>query len=181
MPNRDPRTDAQLFREAIGADRGEVRALPATATPPAPPKPRPAARMAARDEALAREELRQLSDADLPEAGARGWLRKDVPTKTYDRLARGEFAIQDELVLDRLPLRLARRQIAGFLHDCRRRGLGCVRIVHRRDPADDAGRRGSACPIESALEHRNDVAAFHATDHGSGSTFVTLLLGGRRS
>ena len=50
----DAGDDADLFRAAIGADRGQVRALPDAAPPPAAPKPRPSAKMARRDEDAAR-------------------------------------------------------------------------------------------------------------------------------
>ena len=42
-PARADPDDAALFREAIGADRGKVRALPDAPLPPAAPKPKPSA------------------------------------------------------------------------------------------------------------------------------------------
>ena len=57
-PEIDDRDDAELFRAAIGADRGKVRALPEAPLPPAPPKPKPSAKMARRDEDAARDEFR---------------------------------------------------------------------------------------------------------------------------
>ena len=71
---RDPRDDgeddaapddAALFRDAIGP----VRALPARPAPPAKPRPRPAPRMAQRDEAEAASEFRRALTADALEAG----------------------------------------------------------------------------------------------------------------
>ena len=58
-PEPDDRDDAELFRAAIGADRGEVRALPAAPMPPSGPKPKPSAKMARRDEDEARAAFRQ--------------------------------------------------------------------------------------------------------------------------
>ena len=49
----DEDDDATLFREAVGP----VKPLPESAPPPRKPRPRPAARMAERDEIEARSEF----------------------------------------------------------------------------------------------------------------------------
>lgn len=163
MPTHDPDNDGQLFRAAIGADRGEVRVLPATAPPPDPPKPHPAARMAERDARVAQAELAQLDAATVRSAEARTWVRPGIPARIRAQLAQGEFAVQRELDLGGRPHAAALSRLAAFLRVCRHDGLGCVRIVHRcARMAPTAGRAG-ACAIEAALEHRAAVLAVHAT------------------
>src|SRR5690242_20305996 len=98
-PEPDDRDDAELFRTAIGADRGKVRALPDAAPPPAAPRPKPSTKMARRDEDEAREELRNAAISALEAGDALGYRRDEVPPQVLKRLARGEYAAQEELDL----------------------------------------------------------------------------------
>ncbi|MBZ0087409.1 MAG: hypothetical protein K8F33_04865 [Thermomonas sp.] len=178
MPEHDDSDGGRLFREAIGADRGEVRRLPATGLPPSPPRPAPAAKMAARDAQLARAEFRELAASAQPDG--RLWRRDGVPPRLLEQLAHGAFAVQAEFRTDPRSRASVQRQITGFLHDCRARALGCVQIVlpipaHGDDPATD-----NADPIERALEKRDAVIAYQAV-RGSGALVLTALLAGRRA
>ena len=106
-PAPDDRDDAELFRMAIGADRGKVRALPATPAPPAAPRPKPSTRMARRDDDEAREELRRMPASALEAGDALVHRRDDVPAQVLRRLARGEYAAQEELDLHGLSVHAA--------------------------------------------------------------------------
>lgn len=175
MPEHDDNDDGRLFREAIGADRGEVRQLPASALPPSLPQPAPAAKMAAHDARLAGEEFRQWATSAIPEATGRGWRRDGIPPLTMERLARGEFAVQAEFRAAPRSHEPLQRQIAGFLHASRRQALGCVRIILPPVSGDDAA-TSAEHPIEHALEHRAEVLAFHAATTPRGGLVLTLLL-----
>src|SRR3970040_2144738 len=121
--------DAELFRAAIGP----VRRLPEAPAPPAVVKPRPRARMAERDEANARDEFRRALDLSQLEAGdALAYRRDSLPMRAFQRLRRGEIAVQDELDLHGADMRQAETLLRTFLADARHRGLGCVRIIHGR-------------------------------------------------
>src|SRR5690606_6124431 len=95
QPEQDDRDDASLFRAAIGADRGKVRALPEAAPPPAAPKPKPAAKMARRDEEAAREEFRHMLVSALEAGDAMSYRREEITPRVLKKLARGEYAAQE--------------------------------------------------------------------------------------
>ena len=77
-PEHGDGDDGALFRSAIGADRGKVRALPDAAPPPAAPKPKPSAKMALRDEDAAREEFRHAVIAALEAGDALSYRRDGI-------------------------------------------------------------------------------------------------------
>ena len=85
-PEQDDRDDAELFRSAIGADRGKVRALPDAPPAAATPKPKPSTRMARRDEDEAREELRHAMPSALETGDALAYRRDEVPPRVLRRL-----------------------------------------------------------------------------------------------
>src|SRR5688500_2527603 len=87
---------AALFRAAIGP----VRRLPETPLPPAVPKPRARAHMAERDDAQARSEFRlAMEDKALLAGDEMRYRRDEVPQRVLQKLARGQYAVQDELDL----------------------------------------------------------------------------------
>lgn len=169
--------DAALFREAIGADRGKVRAMPAAPPPPAPPKPKPSAKMARRDEEAAREEFRHVVIAALEAGDVLSFRRETVPPQVLKRLARGEYAAQEELDLHGLPARSAEALLREFLRDCRAHGVGCVRIVHGKGRNSEERLPVLKNLVDRVLRHRADVLAFHsppAAQGGSGAVLVLL-------
>ena len=177
-PPADERLDdAELFRAAIGADRGKVRALPEATLPPAPPKPRPSAKMGRRDEDAAREEFRHVVVAALEAGDTLSHRRDNVPPQVLKKLARGEYAAQEELDLHGLPAQTAEALLRAFLRDCRTHGVGCVRIVHGKGLHS-----GERLPVlknlvDRILRQRADVLAFHwppAAQGGAGAVLVLL-------
>ncbi len=179
------RDDAALFRDAIGP----VRRLPVTAPPPGAPKPRPRARMAERDELDARESFRRGLDPAgsgtdrMPlEVGDALTYRGDhLPPTVFQRLRRGEIAVQDELDLHGADARDAESLLRGFIADAHQRGLGCVRVIHGKGLHGDTlfGSRG--VPVlknltDRLLRHRADVLAFHSAPAAQGGTGAVLVL-----
>ncbi len=175
-PADDAPDDAALFRDAIGADRGKVRALPAAAPPPAVPKPRPAAKMAHRDEAAAREEFRHVVVAALEAGDVLSYRRDSVPPQVLKKLARGEYAAQEELDLHGLPARTAEALLREFLRDCRTHGVGCVRVVHGKGRNSEERLPVLKNLVDRVLRQRADVLAFHSPPAAQGGTGAVLVL-----
>ncbi len=164
---------AALFRDAIGP----VRELPARAAPPAKPKPRPLARMAARDEAEARSEFRRMLDADVLAAGdALAYRRDTVPARVWQRLRRGQYAAQDELDLHHAGTAQAETLLRRFLLDARHAGLGCVRIIHGKGLHGDSATPVLKNLVDRLLRQRADVLAFHSAPPAQGGTGAVLVL-----
>ena len=170
--------DAQLFRDAIGP----VRELPAVPLPPDRPRPRPAARMAERDEAEARSEFAKLLDADRIEAGdVLRYRRDEVPPHVLRRLQRGAYAVQDELDLHGADATTATRLLREFLRTATQSGLGCVRIVHGKGLGSKEPGSGGVAPVlknlvDRLLRQRSDVLAFHSAPAAQGGTGAVLVL-----
>jgi len=180
-PEPDDRDDAELFRAAIGADRGKVRALPATPAPPAAPKPRPSAKMARRDEDDAREEFRRMAIPVLESGDTLAYRRDGIPPQVLRRLARGEYAAQEELDLHGLPARDAESLLREFLRDCRAHGVGCVRIVHGKGRNSEERLPVVKNLVDRVLRQRADVLAFHSPPPAQGGTGAVLVLLERQS
>jgi DNA-nicking Smr family endonuclease len=174
--DREDRDDASLFREAIGAHRGKVRELPPAAPPPATPRPKPSARMARRDEDAAREEFRHVVVGALEAGDALSYRREGVSPMLLKRLARGEYAAQEELDLHGLPARTAEAMLREFLRDCRAHGLGCVRIVHGKGRNSEERLPVLKNLVDRVLRHRADVLAFHSPPAAQGGTGAVLVL-----
>lgn len=168
--------DAALFRNAIGVDRGKIRAMPEMPAPPTPPKPRPSAKMARLDEAQARDAFQHAVIAELEAGDMLSYRREGVPPLVLKRLARGEYAAQEELDLHGLPARTAEALLREFLRDCRAHGVGCVRIVHGKGM--NSGERLPVLKnlVDRVLRHRADVIAFHSPPVAQGGAGAVLVL-----
>jgi len=176
----EDRDDASLFREAIGANRGKVRELPAAPLPPALPKPKPSAKMARRDEDAARVEFRNVVIAALESGDVLSYRRAEVSPMLLKRLARGEYSAQEELDLHGMSARIAEDMLREFLRDCRTHGLGCVRIVHGKGRNSEERLPVLKNLVDRALRHRADVLAFHSPPAAQGGSGAVLVLLERR-
>lgn len=176
VPDANDLDDAALFRSAIGLDRGKVRAMPDIPLPPAPPKPKPVAKMARRDEEQARDAFQHAVIAALEAGDMLSYRRNEVPPPVLKRLARGEYAAQEELDLHGLPARTAEALLREFLRDCRTHGLGCVRIVHGKGL--NSGERLPVLKnlVDRVLRQRADVLAFHSPPAAQGGAGAVLVL-----
>lgn len=171
--NAEDEDAAALFRSAIGP----VRELPSAAPPPQAPKPRPAAKMAHRDDQDARSEFRRLLDSPLLLAGdALRYRRDDVPERILQRLGRGQYAAQDELDLHRCDAATAETLLRRFLKEARDDGAGCVRIVHGKGLHADDGVPTLKNLVDRILRQRSDVLAFHSAPGAQGGTGAVLVL-----
>lgn len=164
--------DAALFRAAIGP----VRALPERAPPPAPPRPRPAARMAERDEEDAREAFRRALKSPLLAGDVLSYRRHEVAPQVLRRLARGEYAAQDELDLHSVDAMTAAAMLRVFMKESRAAGLGCVRIIHGKGLNSPDGVPTIKNMVDRLLRQRGDVLAFHSAPPAGGGTGAVLVL-----
>lgn len=146
--------------------------------------------MAERDERAALEEFRQglvmgssaSSAQALLEAGdALSYRRDALPPRAFQRLKRGEIAVQDELDLHGADARDAESLLRGFVADAHYRGLGCVRVIHGKGLHGETlfGSRGA--PVlknltDRLLRQRADVLAFHSAPLAQGGTGAVLVL-----
>lgn len=176
MPSPDDTDDedAALFRQAIG----EVKRLSAATAPPRKAPPRPAARMAERDEVDARSEFqRGLDDLALLEAGDVLSFRRDsVPPRMFQRLRKGQYSAQDELDLHGATALQAEALLREFLLEAHAHEWGCVRIIHGK-----GGRNERDIPVlknlvDRLLRQRSDVLAFHSAPPAQGGTGAVVVL-----
>ncbi len=169
-------SDADLFRSAIGAERGQVRTLPSITPPPAPAKPKPAAHMARRDEEDARDTFRSMLVSSLEAGDALSYRRDEITPRVLRKLARGDYAAQEELDLHGLPLRSAEALLREFLRDCRTHGVGCIRIIHGKGRNSEERLPVLKNMVDRVLRQRADVLAFHSPPAAQGGTGAVLVL-----
>lgn len=170
--------DAALFRQAIG----EVKPLPDSTPPPRKPRPRPAARMAERDEVDARSEFqRGLDDPALLAAGdVLSFRRGQLPPRLFQRLRKGQFSVQDELDLHGATALQAEGLLRQFLQEAHAHDHGCVRIVHGKGQRNDREIPVLKNLVDRLLRQRGDILAFHSAPPAQGGTGAVLVLLARR-
>ena len=165
--------DAALFRDAIGP----VRTLPVQAPPPAKPRPKPVPRMARRDDDEVRSEFARLLSADAIESGdALSYRRDSVPPRVLRRLARGQYAAEDELDLHGASARIAEQLLRDFLREAMQAGAACVRVVHGKGTSSGTGVPVLKNLVDRVLRQRADVLAFHSAPAAQGGTGAVLVL-----
>lgn len=132
--------------------------------------------MAERDEDKARSEFERLLESGPLESGDTLRYRRDeVGPRMLRRLARGDYAVQDELDLHHAAARQAEAMLRRFLGEVRDAGGGCVRIVHGK------GLHADGAPVlknlvDRLLRQRADVLAFHSAPPAQGGTGAVLVL-----
>lgn len=168
----DETDDAALFRAAIGP----VRELSQADPPPEKPRPRPSTRMAERDDDDARDAFRRgLADALL--AGDNlSYRRDEVPPRVLQRLARGQYAPQDEIDLHHSGAQQAEAMLRRFLKEARESGFGCVRVIHGKGLHAEDRVPTLKNLVDRLLRQRADVLAFHSAPAASGGTGAVLVL-----
>lgn len=171
----DDEDDGVVFRAAIGT----VRPLPQAPDLPARPKPRARARMAERDEDDARGEFQRGLEEEafrLERGDAMSHRRDHVPPRVLRRLARGDYAAQDELDLHHADARRAEQLLRRFIVDARDAGHACVRIVHGKGLNSEGSLPVLKNVVDRTLRQRADVLAFHSAPTGQGGTGAVLAL-----
>lgn len=169
--------DGALFRAAIGP----VRRMPVVQAGPARPRPAPGTRMRDLDEDDARTAFqRALDDAPLLAGDVSSHCRDDVPRGVLQRLARGDYAAQDELDLHHVSAAVAEAMLRRFLKESLATGMGCVRVIHGKGLNSPDGVPTIKNLVDRLLRRRGDVLAFHSAPPAQGGTGAVLVLLGRR-
>ena len=132
--------------------------------------------MARRDEDAAREEFRHVVIAALEAGDALVYRRDEIDPRVLKKLARGEYAAQEELDLHGLPAQAAERLLREFLRDCRAHGVGCVRIIHGKGRNSEERLPVVKNLVDRVLRQRADVLAFHSPPAAQGGTGAVLVL-----
>ena len=168
--------DADLFRKAISGTR-PLKSSGRVAD--AKKKPPPKAVFSRADE---NDALRESLDADIRDleehAGeAMRFHRPSVGKRTMRQLARGKFAVQDEIDLHGMTIAEAKPRLADFIDYAASSGKRCVRVVHGKGRG--SGDRGPVLKpaVNRWLRKMDVVLAFVSTrqvDGGTGAVYVLL-------
>jgi len=178
----------RIAEEESGADdSGLFRRLMADARPlVAKPKIEPhrkripaKARFAKADERAVIGELLQ-SPSDEIESGsgdALAFHRDGVGGRTFRKLSRGRFSVQDEIDLHGMTVDEARDALQEFVEQSLRRGLTCVRIVHGKGRGSGHGGPILKRKVDVWLRQWDAVLAFVSArqpDGGTGAVYTLL-------
>jgi DNA-nicking Smr family endonuclease len=167
--------DQNLFRQAVADTRPLKQELRVA-------QPRRAIARARFSREDKREILRESMQADYDERDIHSednlrFHRAAVGKRTMRKLARGSFAVQDQLDLHGMTTAEAQDALQNFITDACIRGLTCVRIVHGKGLG--SGERGPVLKrkVASLLRRWQQVLAFvsaRPVDGGTGAVYVLL-------
>jgi len=175
MKEDDAADDAELFRSLLGDARPlkhDIRA------PDYKPKPKPKARFRRQDElSVLQESIEADIDEIETEAGeALRFHRPAVGQQTLRKLARGKFAIQNEIDLHGMTVPEAKAALREFVNKSVCRGLTCVRVIHGKGLG--SGERGPVLKgkVNNWLRRWNEVLAFASARQAHGGTGALNVL-----
>jgi DNA-nicking Smr family endonuclease len=177
---RERQAREQRERDLFALTVGKVTALREVATVPGPPPPPATARQRERDEAAVMLEaisdefdVESLLDTD----DALSFRRPDIGPEVVRKLRRGVWAIQAQLDLHGLRRDEARERLNRFIHDARRGGLRCVRVIHGKGNGSPGREPVLKGKVLAWLTQKKEVIAFtqaRASDGGTGALLVLL-------
>lgn len=165
-----------LFRQMLAGSRPLAADL---RVPAHKKRPLAKARFRRDDEALVLAETLS-ADIDELEAASGERLRFHRPVvgrRTMRKLARGNFAVQDEIDLHGMTVTEAKSALRDFIDDAVLRGYTCVRVIHGKGIG--SGDRGPVLKpgVSSWLRRWSEVLAFVSTKQvhgGTGAVYVLL-------
>ena len=173
--------EQQLFALSVGS----VVAMAHVPPPARKPRPPAAARQRERDEAAVMLEaisdefdVQSLLDTD----DTLSYRSADIGPEVVRKLRRGVWAIQAQLDLHGLRREEARERLNRFVHDAKRAGLRCVRVIHGKGNGSPGREPVLKRKVQTWLVQKKEVIAFtqaRASDGGNGALLV--LLGPSRS
>lgn len=170
--------DVELFRTSVGP----VRPLRQDrhVHHRSPPRPRPLFLEADERAVL----IDMMSEAFEPVEYVTGeeliYLREGIQPRVLKRLRRGQIGVGAELDLHGMTVAVARTAIGEFLHECRRRRIQCVRIIHGKGLGSSHQGPVLKGKVGNWLRQRNEVLAYcsaRAFDGGTGAVYVLLKRG----
>lgn len=143
-------------------------------------RPLPIARQRLRDEQQVMHDSLQ-DPFDWDAAVATGdellFVRPGVPNSAVRKLKRGGWMLRAELDLHGMNGDESRLALIAFLHDCHRRDLRCVRIIHGKGLGSKNREPVLKHKVRHWLMQREDVLAFcqaRQVDGGAGAVVVLL-------
>ena len=168
--------DVHLFRQAV-ADAAPLSPHGRFLHDIPPPPPIPRSRLRDEREVI----LESLQDPERwDEATETGeelsYVRPGLPRLILRRL-RSQWVAQAELDLHGLNRLEAKHELAEFLHECRRRGVRCVRIVHGKGLGSKNREPVLKILVRHWLSQRDEVLAYvqaRPADGGGGAVMVLL-------
>lgn len=103
--------------------------------------------------------------------------RNGVGGRTFRRLSRGKFSIQDEIDLHGMTVAEAREALQQFVESSLARGLTCVRVVHGKGRGSGHGGPVLKRKVDAWLRQWEPVLAYVSArqhDGGTGAAYVLL-------
>ena len=168
--------EQQLFALSVGP----VVAMRQVAAPARKPRPPAAARQRERDEAAVMlEAISDEFDAQslLDTDDTLSYRSADIGPEVVRKLRRGVWAIQAQLDLHGLRRDEARERLNRFVHDAKRAGLRCVRVIHGKGNGSPGREPVLKRKVQTWLVQKKEVIAFtqaRASDGGNGALLVLL-------
>jgi DNA-nicking Smr family endonuclease len=168
--------EQQLFALSVGP----VVAMRQVAAPLRKPRPPATARQRERDEAAVMlEAISDEFDAQslLDTDDALSYRSADIGPEVVRKLRRGVWAIQAQLDLHGLRREEARERLNRFVHDAKRAGLRCVRVIHGKGNGSPGREPILKRKVQTWLVQKKEVIAFtqaRASDGGNGALLVLL-------
>lgn len=170
----------QRERHLFSLTVGPVVPMFSTLAAPSSPRPPATARQRERDEAAVM--LEAISDdfdvsSLLDTDDALSFRRPDIGVEVVRKLRRGVWAIQAQLDLHGLRREEARERLNRFVHDARRSGLRCVRVIHGKGNGSPGREPVLKRKVQGWLVQKKEVIAFtqaRASDGGTGALMVLL-------
>ena len=169
--------DANLFRASVSDVTPLLRPAKAEFDRPLP-RPVPAQRLRDNREALMESLSDQIPwDAGMETGEDLAYTRNGIGAQTLRKLRRGHWMTQGELDLHGLTVEEARAMLVEFLHQCARRGLRCIRIIHGKGLGSKNREPVLKRKVAGWLMQRDEILAFcqaRSAEGGSGAVVVLL-------
>lgn len=144
------------------------------------PRPAPYPRQRELDEAAALAESMSdevnLESLLLTDDGL-SFRRPGIGPDVVTRLRRGHWALQGEIDLHGHTRDQARDALAGYLNECQRRGMRCLRVVHGKGHGSPGRQPVLKARVQRWLAQRIEVIAFAQASgpQGGAGALVVLL------
>jgi len=169
--------DANLFRASMSDVTPLPRPEKAELDRPLP-RPVPAQRLRDNREALKESLSSHIPwDAGMETGEELSYARNGIGAQTLRKLRRGHWMTQAELDLHGFTVEEASAMLADFLHQCARRGLRCVRIIHGKGLGSKNREPVLKRKVAGWLMQRDEILAFcqaRRAEGGSGAVVVLL-------
>lgn len=171
--------DTHLFRQAV-ADVSPLTPHGRYLHDIPPPPPIPWSRLRDEREVIAESMQDPVRWDEATQTGEElCYVRPGLPRQILRRL-RSQWVAQAELDLHGLNRQQARHELADFLHECRRQGVRCVRIVHGKGLGSQDRMPVLKLHVRHWLIQRDEVLAYVQARpaEGGGGAVMVLLKGG---